>query len=322
VFFKDLRTIVNSIALSMTLFFWTLIAIFLVTYMAALYFTEIMLYRRATLLAGDPNVDLTGINLFRDLPTTFFTLLQSVTGGMDWAEVFDPLIQEIGPEAYVPFLIFLLFMVLAVMNVVTGVFLDKASRNAKDDIEHLALMKARAIFVAADFNASGSISWEDFERVLHHKDVTSFFDALDLDAAEGKTLFDLLDLTGDGTVSADEFLCGCLRLRGSAKALDLLVLSREVTQLCDKNTQAILLNRQMATERKAILQQSWVSVKENKDAITRNYDLLAEVRSMLERFLTVGVGTRQGSRSMDGGAMRAEMEHLEISDVTEPYYIG
>merc|ERR1711920_1086137 len=40
-----------------------------------------------------------------------------------------------------------------------------------------------------------------------------------------------LDLDGSGAIDAEEFLSGCLRLRGPAKALDLALLMREVKQL-------------------------------------------------------------------------------------------
>merc|ERR1711972_1204487 len=82
---------------------------------------------------------------------------------------------------------------------------------------------------------------------MNHPNVKQFFEALDLDVSEAEVLFDLLDASGDGMVAADEFLAGCLRLRGHAKALDLLVLSREVSQFGESNQRAIQLARQ-ATE--------------------------------------------------------------------------
>ena len=41
-------------------------------------------------------------------------------------------------------------------------------------------------------------------------------------------VFKILDLDDDGTLDADEFLSGCLRLRGPAKTLDVLVARRKV----------------------------------------------------------------------------------------------
>merc|ERR1712113_411771 len=81
-----------------------------------------------------------------------------------------------------------------------------------------------------------------------------FFQALDIDMSEARHVFDLLDMSGDGTIDADEFLNGCLHMHGPAKALDLLLLSREVGLLFDRhaanaelltsNLEAILQNRQ------------------------------------------------------------------------------
>ena len=45
----------------------------------------------------------------------------------------------------------------------------------------------------------------------------------------GSKVFKILDLDDDGALDADEFLSGCLRLRGPAKTLDVLVARRKQT---------------------------------------------------------------------------------------------
>merc|ERR1719321_1048174 len=54
-----------------------------------------------------------------------------------------------------------------------------------------------------------------------------YFESVDLDVAEAKGLFKLLDRNGNGVVEAEEFVLGCLRLRGNAKAIDLATLMYE-----------------------------------------------------------------------------------------------
>ena len=44
----------------------------------------------------------------------------------------------------------------------------------------------------------------------------------------GSKVFKILDLDDDGALDADEFLSGCLRLRGPAKTLDVLVARRKI----------------------------------------------------------------------------------------------
>ena len=70
--------------------------------------------------------------------------------------------------------------------------------------------------------------WELFESKLGTPQIQEFFMAIDVDQSEAKGLFHLLDLDHSGGVSAEEFINGCLRLRGPAKALDLALLIQEV----------------------------------------------------------------------------------------------
>merc|ERR1711972_516951 len=121
------------------------------------------------------------------------------------------------------------------MNVITGVFLETAMERAKQEKEIFLVGNARIVFERADMDKSGMISWPEFQKALEVDDMRDFFEAIDIDQTEAKSLFDLLDISGDGKISADEFLNGCLRVRGPAKALDLLVLSREVSQLIERH---------------------------------------------------------------------------------------
>lgn len=75
------------------------------------------------------------------------------------------------------------------------------------------------------------ITWEDFQASLDTKEMKELFNAIDLDISEAHCVFKILDLDDDGTLDADEFLSGCLRLRGPAKTLDVLVLMREIRSM-------------------------------------------------------------------------------------------
>lgn len=97
---------------------------------------------------------------------------------------------------------------------------------------------------------------------------------MELQPSDGEALFDLLD-DGDGVIDADEFLHGCLRLRGNAKALDLLVLSRDVAAMCDHNAREIGSNREvMGKIREEIVM--------NRQAMQANRAAMHELRSLIE----------------------------------------
>merc|ERR550537_1648760 len=70
-----------------------------------------------------------------------------------------------------------------------------------------------------------------FESQVDRPNMKEYFRAIDVDPSEAKGLFRLLDMDGSGTINAEEFLNGCLRLRGPAKALDLALVMREMRRM-------------------------------------------------------------------------------------------
>merc|ERR1740123_465743 len=88
----------------------------------------------------------------------------------------------------------------------------------------------REFFNMMDMNRNGTISWDEFEAHLGEERLVAFFKDIDLCMSEAKGLFMLLDCDGSGQVGMDEFLSGCLNLRGPARALDMQLLMRELLQ--------------------------------------------------------------------------------------------
>ena len=59
-----------------------------------------------------------------------------------------------------------------------------------------------------------------FEEKINCPEVREYFESLGLDIWDAWSFFKLLDLDAGGEVEIDEFLMGCLRLRGAARAID------------------------------------------------------------------------------------------------------
>merc|ERR1719272_1386854 len=57
-----------------------------------------------------------------------YTCFKALLGGQSWGETLDPLV-HVGPMCVVLFLLFISFSILALLNVVTGVFVDQAIGN-------------------------------------------------------------------------------------------------------------------------------------------------------------------------------------------------
>merc|ERR1712176_1160689 len=85
----------------------------------------------------------------------------------------------------------------------------------------------RDLFEQVDFAETGQMTWDQFESQLGTPGMEMYFRAIDLDISEARGLFKLLDLDESDSISVDEFVMGCLRLRGNAKAIDLATLMFE-----------------------------------------------------------------------------------------------
>merc|ERR1719203_2337657 len=110
------------------------------------------------------------------------------------------------------------------------------------------------LFSSAPTGLLGAMNWEVFESLIDSKAMQEAFKAINVDPSDACGLFKMLDLDNTGVVNAEEFLSGCLRLRGPAKALDLAMLIREVRMLEEK-----LLSKQ-AVEAPGLLEESMMSI--------------------------------------------------------------
>lgn len=89
------------------------------------------------------------------------------------------------------------------------------------------------VFDELDSNSSGALSLEEFERHINDEKIIAYMSQLGLDVSQIRTLFKLLDADRTGEVDLEEFVSGCLRLRGGAKNLDLAILTYQVEFLVD-----------------------------------------------------------------------------------------
>jgi len=180
------------------------------------------------------------LELFGSIPAAAICLFMMVSGGLDWRDAMLPMKKVHDLYEYF-FTLYVFFMVIGVLNVVVGAFVaatgEIANRDrdliVKAEMAHLStyLEKVRTFFSEADVDCSGKLSLTEFKSHLDDKNVCAYLHALGIDVSQGEILFHLLDTDDSHVVSLNEFLAGCLRLRGHAKSLDVNLLLHETRQL-------------------------------------------------------------------------------------------
>jgi len=169
-------------------------------------------------------------------------LFMAMSGGWDWGEFYEVL--GVLPKFYLfLFLAYVAFSLLAVVNVVTGIFVDSALQSNQADKDFVVQdeiakqqqfgKKVKKVFEEISTGSGGRITVEEFENRLSDEHVVAYFQALKLDVGDAKKLFSLLDTDNSGEIDVDEFLTGCQRLQGESRALDMALMQLQIKWLSE-----------------------------------------------------------------------------------------
>lgn len=242
---RELRTIVGSIVCTFRSLVWTMLLLLVVIYSVGVCFTQLVADhgrgQYEDIQSGTPLA-----TYFGSTGKTILSLYQAISGGIDWIDLTDPLDAKISPLLSVAFCLFIAFTTLSLLNVVTGIFVEAALQNTKAETDLHMVTRLREIFAMSDLMQSGRIHRAHFDARLDDPQMTSLLKSVDLDVSEAKALFRLLDVHDVGSIQAEDFIAGCLRLRGPAKAIDLAALMSE-TRRTNRH-----LRTQMASFRKVL----------------------------------------------------------------------
>merc|ERR1719271_1444607 len=217
-----------------------------------------------------------------------------------WHEIARHCMKKKGFAVSLGFILFVLLTNLTLLNLVTGVILENvmAVSSAEDDEKmrkqeeaRLKTMKIiRTVFELADADKNGELTLAEFQSALLDEEVVQHLTNVDIPRYEAEDLFLLLDVDRNGFVSIEEFVEGCMRVKGEAKAKHLLALQYDVHRVwidLTEQLQDLTEGARIFTARKA--------EGSNEEVLpilgTRLvFDLRKEMRAMLDEELA-GVNT-------------------------------
>merc|ERR1719428_1305835 len=130
------------------------------------------------------------------------------------------------------FVIFIAIASFGLLNIIVGVVVESTlSTSEKDDnkikraqerdrqrvFDHL-----REIFEAADEDGSGTLTLSEVQKAINKPEIYNKLKMIEFPVEDPKQVFMLLDYDNSCELSIDEFIAGCIRMKGSAKSKDLL----------------------------------------------------------------------------------------------------
>eukprot|EP00746_Dinoflagellata_sp_MGD_P029428 gnl/MRDRNA2_/MRDRNA2_169684_c0_seq1.p1 gnl/MRDRNA2_/MRDRNA2_169684_c0~~gnl/MRDRNA2_/MRDRNA2_169684_c0_seq1.p1 ORF type:complete len:710 (-),score=121.64 gnl/MRDRNA2_/MRDRNA2_169684_c0_seq1:135-2264(-) len=276
-FFAELRAICMGLAQTVGSLFWATLLLFIVIFVFSMYVTQGVAFylmdinhvssEADELLQGNTNNDVgfeSNLRIrFGSLMRTMYSLWKAISGGSDWQSYADPLFVISWAMGSI-FLVYIVFSVCALLNVVTGIFVNRAIKIAESDMdikllesiearkEHIDAVKS--VFEKADVDGSGTLSREEFEEHFDNPCVNAFLESLDLDldGIKPTQLFDLLDFDGDSSISTSEFIYGCSTMKGYATNIELARVSSNMHKQYEELTKSLTaINVALANTRNA-----------------------------------------------------------------------
>jgi len=232
--FRQLRLLVGTCVASMGALFWSMVLLILLKLGFALVICQAL---QGFIMDDQQNMEtrLLMNNLYGNFLKALYTMFE-VTHSGSWPSRVRPVIEQVSPWYSLLFLGYISFVVFAVIRVVTALFLQETLANAANDADMILENSRRLakdyqdkleeLFCAADYDGDGSLTNEEFVDALSIPGVQRYLNMLDVRVQDCRPLFDILD-DGDGQITIAEFCKGLMQLKGQARALDIVMLSRE-----------------------------------------------------------------------------------------------
>jgi len=232
--FAELRRIVSSIMGSFKSLGWTMALLFLMMYIVGIFFVQLItdhLVEREG--EGLTERELVMRKYFGSLPDAWMSLWKAISGGIDWDILAEPLEKDVGSLLGWAFAAYIAFALLALMNVVTGVFVQTALQSAQQEEDSFLTDQIIALLSSTDAvslprkDGRALVTMNDIQSRLRDPRFEKDWKAINVTQDEAEYIFELLDVTRCGEILVDDFVAACIRLHGGAKSIDVLTMMQE-----------------------------------------------------------------------------------------------
>merc|ERR1740121_713221 len=143
------------------------------------------------------------------------------------------LVEDVSVFYAVFFVVYVAGVIFALTRIITALFLKDTMAVANSDeneriTQHLKekqryAKKLLQFFHEADDSGDGFVTESEFQSLLREPRAMAYLSNLDIEPHESSALFHDID-NGDGRISAEEFVNGAMRLKGCARARDVVAL--------------------------------------------------------------------------------------------------
>jgi len=228
-FISELRVLLDCIFGCLYSLMWSLVLISFVLVMFSTFFVQ---EASSFLLeeSVEPHLKEALKNKFGSVHAGMLTLFMATSGGDDWSNIFD-VVSQMGTFDAAVFIFMICLFVVALWNIVTSVFIDRALRTAARNFEMLAMEKQRAdlqdaqdflrLLRSGDTNDDDTITLEEFMDMMSDEKHRTKFEVHGLDIKDAPAFYQMIsESLGTKVLRVADFAIACMRLKGGAVNVD------------------------------------------------------------------------------------------------------
>jgi len=229
--FRTLRAILVCIQGSFVTLLWSVLMLCIVFYIFSLIFVQQAASQIEEIGDTSHPAAQSLLDNFASVQMAMLTLGKASFGGEDWGVGLD-IISQCGFTAAFFYMLFVAFSQIALINIITGIFVDNAMQSLTPNKEQQAMnldaeergyaKELERLCIDVDADKSGCLTKEQFNDGIEKGRIPLLLHLLGLNRQNVQNFFDTLcDATPDSQVDIKSFVRGCMRLKGSATSFDL-----------------------------------------------------------------------------------------------------
>jgi hypothetical protein len=249
-FFTQLHLIISAIIGSVLHLLWSILVFAILFFMFSLLITSSVTTSLKDLDSVDSQEAKDMLQFYGSVQLSMLTLYMTVTGGDDWNEFYYAL--EPASLAQCGFVFFVAFSQIALLNVVTGIFVENAMKVSKPNVLELAnerfdeerdyALELQKIMEAADNDSDGLIEREEFDAMVNAGQLNNILKFVGIDPMWSRrnlpsvydTVAEQHQVAGRGApdgVKISDLVERMMALRGSARSTEIMDLHDSVWHL-------------------------------------------------------------------------------------------
>jgi len=236
--FRTLRAILVCIQGSFITLLWSAVMLGIVFYIFSLIFVQQAASRLNEIGDLEDSEALDLLESFSSVQTSMLTLSKASFGGEDWGVTLDVL-QGCGAMAAFFYMLFISFSQIALINIITGIFVDNAMQSLSPNKEQLATTlddeekryatSLERLCIDVDSEQTGFLTKEQFNEGLAEGRIPLLLQLMGLKQDSVTMFFEVLcDAAPDKQVDIRSFVRGCMKLKGAATSFDLQTLMSDL----------------------------------------------------------------------------------------------